>query len=97
MLYTLQIPTLLLVVFDVGNPGQQLDGVLGPDPDSPVKLQLQDVVVVQPGGLYHLHHVSDKLLTFHKLDTSIDLEIEEMCMVLSNACNIPSSQYRDPE
>ena len=51
MLYTLQIPTLLLVVFDVGNPGQQLDGVLGPDPDSPVKLQLEDVVVVQPGGL----------------------------------------------
>ena len=73
MLYTLQIPTLLLVVFDVGNPGQQLDGVLSPDPDSSVELQLQDVVVVQLGCLHHLHHVSDELFTLHKFNAGVDL------------------------
>ena len=64
-------------MFDVGYSGQQLDGVLRPDADSSVELQLQDLVVVQPGGLHHLHHISDKLLAFHQLDTCVDLKISE--------------------
>ena len=70
----LVFPTLfLLLLFVVCHTGQELYGVLSPDPHCSVELQLQDVVVVHPGGLYHLLHVSDELFPLNKLDTGVDL------------------------
>ena len=66
--------TLFLLLVSLSHAGQQLDGVLGPQPHCPVQLLLQHVVVVTLGGAHHLPYIGDKLLSLDKLNPSIHLK-----------------------